>query len=229
MKMKKGWLLLVIVFAFSAVQAFTGAVKVDYENGKAKAHVDIFFKGDSVYIKQTLGGLEKYDHFLLNLKTGELITVSNADKKTAIKYDLNKLIDYYDANNLKKGYTKNYGITYKFNEKTGTYTGEKSGVKVSVNVQETNTPLNEIIPLLRLLGNWNEADGTTFKNTIIKSESEGKEGNKQSVNVVVTNENYTGKPFSVPANYTLKDFIAIMEEKKNTEELKTIIQAFAGF
>ena len=227
--MKKVWLLLVIVFAFYAAHAFTGAVKVDYENGNAKTHADIFFKGDSVYIKQTVGGLEKYDHFLLNLKTREFITVSKTDKKTAIKYDLDKLIDYYDANNIKKGYAKNYGITYKFNEKTDSYTGEKNGVKVSVNVQETNTPLNQIIPLLRLLGNWNEADGSTFKNTIIKSESEGKEGNKQLVNVVVTNENYTGKSFSVPANYTLKDFTAIMEEKKNTEELKTIIQAFAGF
>lgn len=209
--------------------AFTGVVKIDYETGKGKTHTDLYFKGDSVYIKQTAGGNDKYDYFLLNLKTGDFFTVSKADKKVAIKYNFDKLVDYYDANKLKSGYAKDYCISYKLNEKTGAYTGEKNGVKVSINVQESSAPINRLIPLLRLLGSWNEADGSTFKNTVVKSESESKINGKQSVLVTVTNESYTGKSFSLPANYAVKDFTAVMEEKKNTEELKTIIEAFAGF
>lgn len=227
--MKRLLLLFMASVSLTAANAFTGVVRIDYENGTTKTHTDLYFKGDSVYVKQTAGGNEKYDYFLLNLKTRELYTVSKDDKKVAVKYNFDKLIDFYAANNLKKGYAKDYGITYKLNEKTQAYTGEKNGIKVSVNVQESSAPVNQLIPLLRLLGSWNEADGSTFKNTIIKSESEGKGGNKQSVVVTITNESYTGKSFSPPANYAVKDFTTVMEEKKNTEELKTIIGAFAGF
>jgi hypothetical protein len=171
----------------------------------------------------------------LNLRTGELLTVSTPDKKVAIKYNLDQLLGYYDHNKLKEGFRKNYEFTFKISDKTkadnglklSKATAENESGKITAWLAETEVPLEQLIPFLRLIGNWNEAQGAPL--TIMEAEVNVKGKKETSVKVTVRKEAISAEAFGVPKNYLVKDFVQLMEEQKANKDLNTIIQTFAGF
>lgn len=221
-------------FAF-AQTGFEGTMAVTYKNEKNQSTVtEVKVKGKEVYIKQTQNGNKKYDHFVVNLETRELFTVSTESKKVIIKYNLDSLLAFYERENLKEGYVRYYPAEMKLTDKAI----EKEGVRQTKFVTETNLvkitgwvsdfkmPVNELIPFLRLIGSWNEAQG----GNITEAETDYKVGKRQSsVKVAVKTETISKDIFSLPKGYELKDFSKIMEEQRGNKELKTIVQTFSEF
>ncbi len=231
--------LCLFVFSFLRAQnSFEGTLNVFYTNDKGETVLcEIKIKGDDVYLKQLQNGNKKYDRFVINLKSRELFTVSAHDKKITIKYQLDSLLNFYDRNNLKEGFALHPDFNFKISDKAKTdegiamtkYTGETEQQKSVVWVGESMAPVNSLIPFLKLLGNWNEADGS-FKNQILETEINNKANKKNSrVKVSVTKEPIAKEMFLLPKTYLLKDFSKLMEQGGGNIDLKIIIQAFAQF
>jgi hypothetical protein len=239
--MKRLLFLLIFLFIFSVSQAqnsFEGTLNVLYTNDKSETVLcEIKIKGDDVYLKQVQNGNAKYDRFVINLKSRELFTVSSHDKKIIIKYQLDSLVNFYDRNNLKEGFVLHSNFNFKISDKTKTddgismvkYLGESETQKSIAWLGESTAPVNTLIPFLKLIGNWNEADGS-FKNQILEAEVNNK-GNKKGsrVKVSITKEPVAKEMFVLPKTYLLKDFSKLMEQGGGNIDLKIIIQAFAQF
>jgi len=238
--MKKFFATLFIAFAVTfafAQNTFEGTLNVTYKNDKEQSVIaEVKVKGDLVYIKQKTNGVKKYDHFILNLKTKDFYTVSLPDKKVYIKYNLDKLINFYNDNDLKEGYSKDYNLTFKLSDKTKVENGltvtraiaENDSLKGTVWVADVKTPLSQLIPLLRLMGNWNEAEGTT--ETITEAEMDNHNSKKQtSVIVTIKKEPITKETFDLPKGYTARDFDVLMDDKRGAKDLNVIVGTFAGF
>lgn len=239
--MKRGFavfLCLFVSFFLRAQDSFEGTLNVLYTNDVGESVLcEIKIKEDAVYLKQVQNGNAKYDRFVIHLKSHELFTVSAHDKKVIIKYQLDSLLSFYARNNLKEGFTLNPKFNFKISDKTKTddglamtkYVGETETQKAVTWLGESSAPINSLIPFLRLLGNWNEADGS-FKNQIMEAEVSNKANKKSSkVKVSVTKEPIAKEMFVLPKTYLLKDFSKLMEEGGGNVDLKSIIQAFAQF
>ncbi|MFN8285169.1 MAG: hypothetical protein U0V74_00350 [Chitinophagales bacterium] len=218
-----------------AQSTFEGSLSISFKNEKnATTQTDVKVKGAEVYIKQSVNGNAKYDHFVINLKTRELYTVSAASKKVIIKYQLDSLLAFYERENLKEGFVRNFPAELKLTDKAI----EKDGVRQTKFVAETNllkitgwvsdaqTPINDLIPFLRLINSWNEAQG----GNIIEAETTYKVGKRESsVKVTVKKEAVTKETFELPKGYETRDFAKMMEEQRGNKELKTIVQTFGEF
>jgi len=221
-----------------AQNTFEGSMDVFYTNEKNTTIVcEIKVKGDEVYLKQNEYGNSKYDRFVINLKSRELYTISTAAKKVIIKYNLDSLVNYYDRNNLKKEFALYTGLNFKPADKTkadngiatAKYFAETDLYKATIWVRESKAPVNDLIPFLRLLGNWNEADDS-FKNQIFETEVINKVSKKETkVKVNVKPEPVAKEMFLLPKTYLQKDFGMLMNNERNNPQLKTIIQTFAEF
>jgi hypothetical protein len=231
-----------LVFLFTgslfAQNSFEGSIDVFYVNEKATTITcEIKVKGDEVYLKQNENGNNKYDRFVINLKTRELYTISTSAHKVIIKYNLDSLISFYDNNKLKEGFVLNPGFSFKATDKPKTengtvvtkYTGETDLRKATVWTTESSAPVNQLIPFLRLLGNWNEGDGQV-KGQILETEISSKVSKKDShVKVTVKIEPVAKEMFLLPKTYLQKDFSKLMQDERNNTLLKTIVQTFSEF
>lgn len=230
-------ILLLLISCIGLAQSFEGTFVVTYKNDKgviSKAEIKV--KDQQLRIKNIVGGVAKYDCYLLNLATHDFYTVSTADKKVAIKYNADKLLALYDQNQLKENFRVKPELSYKPTEKIKEenslkltkYTGENDFIKGSFWSSNYNFNFCSIIPLLRLTGFWNNIQA---ENGIITS---GEEFNKvakteSTVNVTIQKETIGDDTFKVPANYLQKDFAKIMEQEKGNKDLNLIVQTFAGF
>ncbi len=238
--MKKSVLNLLFIllgFGLQAQTSFEGTFAVTYKNEKGSlSKTELKVKDQLVYLKPFEGGLAKYDYYVLNLGTHEFFTVSKPDKKVVIKYNLDKLLDIYDKNNLKEGFRIKSPVNFKASDKSKEengliltkYAGETDFQKASFWHSSFSFNFSELIPVLRLLGCWNNIQAV---DGIITS---GEEFNKASKNestvaVTVRKETVSKDVFKLPENYLQKDFIKILESEKNNKDLNLIVQTFAGF
>lgn len=239
--MKKALLLLVLPLlsvVMYAQSAFEGTINVYYTNEKSSTVAcEIKVKGSEVYIKQNENGNPKYDRFVINLATRELFTISARDKRVIIKYHLDSLLAYYSTNKLKEGFELKPAVSFTVTDKTKKengwelvkYTGENDQRKGTVWVGQTAAPINQLIPFLRLLGNWNDAEGN-FKGQVIEADISNKQSKKDTrIIVSVTTEPVAKEMFILPKTYLQKDFAKLMDEMRASKDLKTIIQTFAEF
>jgi|ERR1043165_6174145 hypothetical protein len=233
------WGVLVLFSApLFAQNNFEGVITVLYTNEKSTSiNCEIKIKGNEVYIKQNENGNKKYDRFVINLESRELFTVSAKDRKVIIKYHLDSLLNFYDRNQLKPGFSLSEDFNFKATDKVKKennlsltkYTGETDLHKATIWVGETGAPLKQLIPFLRLLGSWNEADGLA-KGDILEAEVSGKVSKKDSrVLVSVSKESVAKEMFLLPKTYLQKDFAKLMNTDRNNPQLKMIIQTFAEF
>ncbi len=238
----KNFFSLLFTFLFScslfAQESFEGSLDVFYVNEKGTTITcEIKVKGDEVYLKQNENGNSKYDRFVIDLKTRDLYTISTSAHKVIIKYNLDSLLAFYDKNNLKEGFSLNPGFSFKVADKPKNegglqvtkYTAENDLHKATVWAAPTTAPINELIPFLRLLGNWNEADGNVA-GEIQEAEVTSKVSKKESrVKVSIKSENVAREMFLLPKTYLQKDFAKLMKDERDNNLLKIIIQAFAEF
>lgn len=220
-----------------AQPAFEGVLTVTYTVGKeAPVVAEMRVKDTQVYIKQKQNGNPKYDFFILDTYTKDFYTISTPDKKVMIKYKYDKLTEYYEEKNLKEGYRKNYKLAFKQTDKTREENGlkqtranaEDETLKVTAWIADIKFPMNEIIPVLRLMNNWNEAQGTA--QFIVEAEVTNKISKKESsVKVTVQKETISKDYFKLPKGYIEKDFGQLMEDERNNGKLPAIVQSFAGF
>src|ERR1043165_1487613 len=84
---------------------FEGIFSVEYQNeNKEISVVEVRVKDQLIYLKNTRGGVARYDHYLMNLSTREFQAVSTASKKVVMKFDIDKLMDIYEKDQLKEGF-----------------------------------------------------------------------------------------------------------------------------
>jgi hypothetical protein len=239
--MMKGLLLLVLPllwFVAPAQSTFEGTITVIYTSEKSTTVMcDIKAKGDDIYIKQNENGNPKYDRFVINLASRELYTISGRDKRVIIKYHLDSLLAYYSANKLKEGFELKPDVDFKVTDKTKKeggvdltrYVAESDTRKATAWAGPSNAPVNALIPFLRLLGNWNDAQGNV-KGQILEADVSNKVSKKDSRVVVnVTSEPVGKEMFILPKTYVQKDFSKLMTEMRGSKDLKMIIQTFAEF
>lgn len=226
-------LLTVVLFAQSA---FEGTLTVTYKNEKEETVIaEIKAKGDQIRIKQTQNGNKKYDYFLINLKTRELYTIAASENKIAIKYNLDKILEFYESNKLKQGYKRNSGLILKAGDKTKEEGGVKLAQATADNdklsatgwLSDSKTQLNDLIPFLRVIGNWNEAQAATQNITIAEVTNKA-DKKTTSVKVSVKKEAVTTS-FEVPKGYAVKDFAALMEDQKGNKDINIIVESFSQF
>lgn len=231
-------LLFVFVSAFAVSEnTFEGTCLLEFKNEKGEiSKLSVSVKDSLVLVKNVAGGNTKYASYVLNMNSNELITISKPDKKVAIKYPLNKLLALYEKNHLKEGYKVSSEISFKSTDKIKDehgikmtkYAGENDIYKSSFWLANTEFNFNELIPFLRLIGCWNEAQ--MDKGTIMEAEVIGKISKKIStVSVTLKKESISKGIFEVPKNFVQKNFVKLMEEEKGNKDLKMIIQTFAGF
>lgn len=216
---------------------FEGTLTVTYTNGKEQPVVaDVKIKGHQVYIKQKQNGNTKYDFFVLDLQTKIFYTVSTPDKKVIISYDYDKLAKYYEAHNLKEGYKTDYKLAFKPTDKTKEENGmvltksvaEDEILKATVWTTSLKVPFSELVPVLRLLNNWNEAQAG--EQAVLEAEVTNKISKKETtVKVVVKKETISKDVFKLPKDYLTKDFSILMEQEKDNGKLPAIVQSFASF
>jgi hypothetical protein len=237
--MRNFFLLITLLFSdfLMAQNHFEGTLTVTYTNGKEQPVVaDVKIKGQQIYIKQKQNGNAKYDFFVLDLQTKLFYTVSTPDKKVIISYDYEKLPKYYEAHQLKEGYKTDYKLAFKPTEKTKEENGmtlakwvaEDEILKSTIWTAPLKAPFNELIPVLRLLNNWNEAQAG--EQAILEAEVNNKISKKETtVKVVVKKETISKDVFKLPKNYLTKDFSILMEQEKDNGKLPAIVQSFASF
>src|SRR4051812_48357102 len=112
--------LLLPLFSISAFaqNSFEGTISVFYTNEKNTTVIcEIKVKGNEVYVKQNENGNSKYDRFVIDLQSRDLYTISTAGKKVIIKYNLDSLLNFYDANNLKEGFSLHRNFNFKVSDK----------------------------------------------------------------------------------------------------------------
>ena len=216
---------------------FEGTIKVSFTNEKSATTIaDIKVKGKQVYIKQTQNGHKKYSGFIINLDKRELYTLSQPEKKVCIKYNYDSLLNYYQREGLKDGYVKNYDLELKETDKTKKEgdnnlvkaVGENNFVKITAWLSDAKTPLNDLVPFLRLLANWNETEGGT--KLVTEAEVNNKVSKKESkLKVEVKKETVAKETFDLPKDYVQKDFATLMVQQKGTKELRTVIETFGEF
>lgn len=231
-------LLVFTLFHLNAQKNFEGNIDVYYTDDKnSTVTCEIMVKGDEAYLKQNENGNSKYDRFVINLKTRELFTISTASKKVIIKYQLDSLLSFYEKHQLKE----NFEVHPKFSFKNAGKTKHENGREMTKLMAETDTkkitvweapgtaPLYDLIPFLRLLGNWNEADGL-FDGQIYEATVHNKISKKETrVKVSITSEPVAKEMFILPKTYLQKDFGKLMNDSRNNPMLTTIIQTFAEF
>ncbi len=220
-----------------AQNSFEGSFDVEYRNEKKEvSKLAIKVKDNWVHLKNTQGGIAKYDYYLLNLESGEFYTVSTKDKKIIIKYNLEKLLEFYEREGLKEGYKQTSDIEFKSTDKTKDengnkltkYTGENEIYKAAFWLSNSAFNFNQLIPLLRLIGCWNGVQAG--EGVIFRTETNNKISKREStVLVSIKKEPVSKSIFEFPKDYQLKDFSKLMDENKNHTDLKLIIQTFAGF
>lgn len=230
-------LMLFLPVAVMAQTTFEGTITLTYKNEKEKNVItQVKVKDNKAYIKQTENGNKKYDYFVVDLTTKDLYTVSTSDKKVVIKYNLDQLVEFYDANELKDGYKKDYGLDFKLTDKNSEINGvaatkavaDNAYLKATAWVTESSAPINKLLPFLRLIGSWNEIQGTS--QTVIEGEVNSKVNKKEtSVKAAIKKETVSKDAFELPKDYLQKDFAQLMNDKKNNKDLKSLIKAFAEF
>src|SRR5438105_4571012 len=100
--------LIVLFFTSFSQSGFEGIFAVEYKNEKGEStKMNVKVKDKMVYLKNTEGDNGKYDYSVLNLHKRDFYTVSKPDKKVIIKYNLDKLLEIYEKEDLKEGYKRN--------------------------------------------------------------------------------------------------------------------------
>jgi hypothetical protein len=217
--------------------SFEGTLNVSFKNGSTINAADIKIKGDKVLIRQIENPIKKYSYFLVDLGKRTFETVALKDTMVVIQYHLDSLLQYYEQNNLKEGFRNHYGIALKETDKAVNdgavrmvkAVGEDNSRKITAWLIDESVPLNELTPVLRLLGNWNEAESGS-KKIVLQAEVWNK-GSKRETSVKATyfKEKLPSSLFDLPKNALLKDFAQLMQKQRNNSDLKTLIQTFAGF
>ena len=232
-----GTALCILLSSFLMARGYQGTFLVDFKGEKKETlKLEIKVADSLVYLKHQQGGNPKYDHYILNLASGDFYTVSKPDKKVVIKYKLDRLLELYDKEGLKEGYTRNSLLTFKPTEKTKEenglkmtkYMGENDIYKSSFWLSDAGFNFNQLIPLLRLLSCWNQAQAA--EGIILSAEATNKVSKRESsVAVTVRKQAVAKETFDIPKGYLQKDFAKLMEAERNQKDLKTLVQTFGGF
>ena len=231
-------LILLLFLSLVAVAQNTteGTYVIDYKtDDKTTAKMEVKVAGDWVYFKNLAGGINKYSHFTLNTKTRTFYTFSKPEKKVLIQYNIDKLLSFYEKKGIKSGYKINSSLTFKPTEQVKTvgdtkqtkYESEGTAVKATYWLSPSNYNFNALIPVLRLLGIWNN---TQAKQGIIwLAEEKDSTSPPTSITVTFNNQEVSKELFDLPKDYLVKDFEKLMQEQKGKADLDYIIRNFAGF
>jgi len=226
------------LFSLYGIAAFEGNIQISLTDDKGVAKNCIIKLKDTLAIIQPINAdNKKFDSYIINLQTGTLMAVSNSTKKVVLSCPLDSLTAWYENRGLKDGYKQHNAYEYKTTDKTKTVDNqtakklvfENELVKHSVWATECTSPLEKLLPFLRLLGFWNDIESSA-KTCVVEGDSYNKASKRNTtVRAIIKSEKIDAGSFKVASDYVTKDLGQIIRKKGNTPEGNTVIQSFFSF
>ncbi len=226
---------LLIVSAVMFAQSFTGALRTEYkdENGRQN-NAEIFIKGDKCYIRKISGGA-KYAAYILDITNHSLTCLNDQGNKTAVVFDIDKVLPIYEKNAYLPGYKvhntqayRNTGATEKIGDQTASikkaitdsFSYEIKTADLKINVQR-------LIPVLRLAGFWGPAEDGS--NAILQGKVMNRKTSKTSTLAMtpVKMEPDT-KLFDVSKDYQVVDINKFMADQAHNAKMGDFVRGFVG-
>lgn len=235
--MKKFFALLPLlaITSFLYAQGFTGALRTEYKDDNGRQNnTEIFIKGDKCYIRKISGGA-KYSAYILDITNHTLTCLNEKDNKTAVVFDVDKVLPLYEKNAYLPGYKvhntqayRNTGATEKVGELTSTikkaitdsFSYEIKSADIKVNVQR-------LIPVLRLAGFWGLAEDGN--NAILQGKVMNRKSSKTStVSMTPVKMEPDTKLFDVPKDYQVVDINKFMADQAHNAKMGDFVRGFVG-
>ena len=223
--MKKQSLLLFAIqlsTLFLGAQGFEGTLKIEYKDESGGVNkADIMVKGDSFFINREIGGNDKYDSYILDAQHHNLICMSFHTPKTAVAFDIEKVLTLYEKNKLKEGFKMHYTIPYKTTDVVRPISDvnatEKKGSDTKANyeiwVAAVKINYGALLPVLRIAGFWNELEDGN--NVILEGNVQNTKMSKHSiVNVILSKSKVNSSSFSVPKDFQTVDLNKFMNRSE---------------
>ena len=218
-------------------QGFEGTMKVEFkdENGGV-SKADIMVKGDSFFINKEIGGNDKYDSYVLDAQHHSLTCMSFHNPKTAVVFDIDKVLTIYEKNKLKEGFKIHYAIPYKTTDvvrpisEVNATEKMASDPKANYEIWTAAVKINYavLLPVLRVAGFWNELEDGN--NAILEGNVQNTKVSKHStITVTLTKGKIPASSFSIPKDFQTVDLNKFINEQAANPKLPSLVKAFAGF
>ena len=228
---------LIVICPYTYGQSFEGLLQIDYrsESGNRNA-VDVYVKGDKFFIKKVFGGCDRYESYIYDTKTHMLSCLSPQSPKTALSLDIDKILDIFETKKLKPGFNIHipnaYGtsgmakkienlnaIQKKANDSSASYEIWISDLKINYNA---------LIPLLRLIGFWGNAEDGN--NVILEAKTINKKTSKTTTtNVNPQKTKVEDNLFKIPKDYQEVDLDKFLVNEYKSPRFGDLVKAFTGF
>ncbi len=235
--MKKLFALLPLMFALSVAfaQDFSGALRTEYkdENGRQN-NADVLIKGNKYYIRKVSGGA-KYSAYILDITNHSLTCLNDQGNKTAVIFDIDKVLPLYEKNNYLPGFkvhdSQAYhttGVTEKIGEQTAAVKKAISdSLSYEIKTSDLKINMQRLIPVLRLAGFWNSAEDGN--NAILKGKVTNRKTSKISTLAMnpIKMEPDT-KVFDVPKDYQVVDINKFMADQAHNAKMADFVRGFVG-
>ncbi|MBS1625067.1 MAG: hypothetical protein JST83_13660 [Bacteroidetes bacterium] len=226
-------LLLTLSIAFA--QGYTGALRTEYkdENGRQN-NTEVFIKDNKYYIRKISGGA-KYSGYILDVTNHSLTCLNDQGNKTAVIFDIDKVLPLYEKNNYLPGYKvhntqayRNTGATEKIGEQTAAV---KKAIADSFSYEimtaDLHINMQRLIPVLRLAGFWGSAEDGN--NAILKGKVTNRKTSRTSTMAMtpVKIEPDT-RLFDVPKEYQVVDINKFMADQAHNAKMADFVRGFVG-
>lgn len=235
--MKKFLALLPLIAITMILQAqdYTGALRTEYkdENGRQN-NAEIFVKGGKCYIRKVTGGA-RYAAYILDLTNHSLSCLNDQGNKTAVVFDIDKVLPLYEKNGYVPGYKvhntqayHNTGATEKIGDQTTTVKKATSdSFFYEIKTADIKINMQRLIPVLRLAGFWGQAEDGN--NVILQSKVTNRKTAKiSSTTMVAIKMDPESKLFEVSKEYQIVDINKFMADQSHNAKMADFVRGFVG-
>ena len=224
-------------YTYISAQSFEGVLQIDYrsEAGGRNA-VDVYVKGDKFYIRKVYGGCDRYDAYIYDTKTRMLSCLSPVSPKTALKLDLDKVLDIYETKQLKPNFKIHIHHSYTSSTASknigniNTIQKKASDQDASYEIWVADLKINysALIPLLRVIGFWGDAEDGD--NVILECKTTNKKTSKTStISITLAKSKVEDSIFNIPQAYQQVDLDKFLVNEYKSPRFGDLVKAFTGF
>ena len=235
--MKKLFAFLPLIFFVSVMfaQGYTGMLRTEYkdENGRQN-NAEIFIKGDKCYIRKVSGGA-KYAAYVLDITNHSLTCLNTQGNKTAVVFDIDKVLPLYEKNGYLPGYKvhntqtyRNTGATEKIGDQTvNIKKAIADSLSYEIKTADLKVNMQRLIPVLRLGGFWCQAEDGN--NAILQGKiTNRKSGKTSSLSMTPVKMGPDAKLFDVPKDYQVVDINKFMADQAHNAKMGDFVRGFVG-
>lgn len=230
-------LLFGFIYYQAGAQAFEGMMQIDYRSlSGSKSAADIYVKGNRFYIKKVYGGPDRYEGYIFDAGTHTLTCLSPQSPKTALSFDINKILGIFESRQLKPSFQIHKAWVYQatsVSRKTdaGQCTEKKAIAQDTLSVictKQMDINFQALVPVLRLIGYWGEAEDSN--SVILDSKVTIRHTPKNSTSSLNLIEmKVEDAAFKIPENYQQVDLDKFLVNEYKSPRYGDLVRAFTGF